>query len=281
MRAASPHDPHLEEYLRAIGRPAREWDLFDLFLHISRIGDPELRVDDCRGEVRVIRHKIEKRLPSLRDPYTIIEHTNAVLYEELGYRGNTEDYYDPLNSLMSQVLRRRTGIQIALSILYREIVGELGLETWGIGMPGHFLLGFRASFRELFLDAFHQGQILLEDDCRALCDRLFDSQFEFELSYLSSIPDSAILLRMLMNLKQVYRGSGEAVKTLRVLNRRIPLLPDPLPEILERGMTCVELTDYRGALEDFRYFVANTPNESMRQMIETKIGELEKLARGE
>ena len=160
-------------------------------------------------------------------------------------------------------------------------MGRLGLETWAVGMPGHFLLGFRASSRELFLDAFHQGQILLEDDCRAMCDRLFDSQLEFDLSYLSSIPDSAILLRMLMNLKQVYRGSGEAVKALRVLNRRIPLLSDPLPEILERGMVCVELADYGGALEDFRFFVENTPDEAMRQVVETRIGELERLARGE
>ncbi len=280
MRAVSSHDPHLEGYLRAIGRPPRKWGLFDLFLHTSRIGDPDLSVDDCLVAVRRIRRKIEKRLPSHRDPYTIIEHANAVLYQELGYRGNTENYHDPLNSLMSQVLHRRTGIPITLSILYREIVGELGLETWGIGMPGHFLLGFRASSRELFLDAFHQGQILLEDDCRAVCDRLFDSQLEFERSYLNPIPDSAILLRMLMNLKQVYRGSGEAVKTLRVLNRRIPLLPDPLPEILERGMTCIELADYRAALEDFRYFVANTPDGQMRRVIETRIGELEKLASG-
>ena len=65
-----------------------------------------------------------------------------------------------------------------------------------------------------------------------------------------------------------------------VLNRRIPLLTDPLPEILERGMICVELTDYREALEDFRFFVENTPDESIRQVIETRIGELERLARG-
>ncbi len=281
MRAASQHDPHLEEYLEAIGRPPREWDLFDLSLHISRIGDPGLSVDDCHEKVRGIRRKIEKRLSSQRDPYTIIEHANAVLYEELGYLGNTENYYDPLNSLMSQVLRRRTGIPITLSILYREIVGQLGLETWAVGMPGHFLLGFRASFRELFLDAFQKGQILLEDDCRAMCDRLFESQLEFDLSFLSSIPASAIILRMLMNLKQVYRGGGEAVMALRVLNRRIPLLSDPLPEILERGMVCVELADYREALEDFRFFVENTPDESMRQVIETRIGELERLAGGE
>ncbi len=281
MKAASPHDPHLDEYLDAIGRPPREWDLFDLSLHISRIGDPGLSMDDCREEVRGIRRRVENRLPSSRDPYTIIEHANAVLYEELGYRGNIENYDDPLNSLMSQVLHRRTGIPIALSILYREIVGRLGLETWAVGMPGHFLLGFRASSRELFLDSFAQGQILLKDDCRAMCDRVFDSQLEFDLSYLSSIPASAVVLRMLMNLKQVYRGSKQAVMTLRVLNRRIPLLSDPLPEILERGMICVELTDYREALEDFRFFVENTPDESIRQVIETRIGELERLAGGE
>jgi regulator of sirC expression with transglutaminase-like and TPR domain len=281
MRAASPHDPHLEEYLDAIARPPREWELFNLSLHISRIGDPGLSMDDCREEVRGIRRRVENRLPSHPNPYTIIEHANAVLYEELGYRGNTENYDDPLNSLMSQVLHRRTGIPITLSILYREIVGRLGLETWAVGMPGHFLLGFRASSRELFLDSFAQGQILLEDDCRAMCDRLFDSQLEFDLSYLSSIPASAIVLRMLMNLKQVYRGSKQAVMTLRVLNRRIPLLSDPLPEILERGMICVELTDYREALEDFRFFVENTPDESIRQVIETRIGELERLAGGE
>ena len=278
MRAASPHDPHLEEYLDAISQPPRERDLFDLSLHISRIGDPGLSMDDCREEVRGIRRKVENRLPSHRDPYTIIEHANAVLYEELGYRGNTENYDDPLNSLMSRVLQRRTGIPITLSILYREIVGRLGLETWAVGMPGHFLLGFRASSRELFLDSFAQGQILLEADCRAMCDRLFGSQLEFDLSYLSSIPTSAIVLRMLMNLKQVYRDSKDAVRALRVLNRRIPLLTDPLPEILERGMISVELADYREALEDFRFFVENTPDESMRQVIETRIGELERLA---
>ena len=281
MRAASPHDPYLEEYLDAIGRPPREWDLFKLSLHISRIGDPELSMDDCREEVQEIRRRVENRLPSQRDPYIIIEHANTVLYEELGYCGNTQNYHDPLNSLMSQVLHRRTGIPITLSILYREIVGRLGLESWPVGMPGHFLLGFRASSRELFLDTFHQGRILLEDDCRAMCDRLFESRLEFDLSYLSSIPASAIILRMLMNLKQVYRGSQEAVMALRVLNRRIPLLSDPLPEILERGMICVELADYREALEDFRFFVENTPDESMRQVIENRIGKLERLAQGE
>ena len=143
MRTTSPHDPHLEEYLRAIGRPPREWDLFDLFLHISRIGDPGPGLDDCLEEVRVIRRKVEERLPSQRDPYTIIEHANAVLYEELGYRGNTENYYDPLNSLMSQVLRRRTGIPITLSVLYQEIVGRLGLETWELECPDISCSGFR------------------------------------------------------------------------------------------------------------------------------------------
>ena len=278
MREAFRHDPHLEEYLDAIGRPPREWDLFELSLHISRIGDPGLSMEDCRVVVGEICRRVERRLPSRRDPYTVIEHANAVLYGELGYRGNIENYHDPLNSLMSQVLSRRTGIPITLSILYREIVGRLGLETWAVGMPGHFLLGFRASSRELFLDAFGQGQILLPGDCRSMCDRLFGSQREFHPSYLASIPASATVLRMLMNLKRVYRRRGEAVMALRVLNRRIPLLSDALRDILERGIVCVELADYRGALEDFRFFVENTPDESMRQVIEIRIEKLEKLA---
>ncbi len=247
-------------------------------LHVARVGSGEVRDDQCLARVSRIRHKVLKRLHS-RDPYSIIERTNEVVFQELGYCGNGEDYYDPLNSLMDQVLGRRTGIPITLSILYREIVGELGLPTWGVGMPRHFLLGFRASSRELFLDAFNDGRILLADDCRALLKDLFGEELEFDTSFLNPVPESVIVLRMLMNLKQIYRRRGESTSLLRVLNRRIPLLSDPLSEVLERGMTLVELEEYREALGDFRYFVENTPDQSMRQVVESRIDRIEMLAR--
>ena len=270
-------DPHLGEYLKGLEQPRSEWDLFDMSLHVARVGDTDLRREECLSQVTHIRNKVERTLNS-SDPYSIIEHTNEIVFQKLGYCGNREDYYHPCNSLMDRVLEQRTGIPITLSVLYREVVGGLGLPTWGVGLPGHFLLGFRASSRELYLDAFNGGRILLPDDCRALLNDLFGDEVAFETYFLNPLPDSAIVLRMLMNLKQIYRRRAESVSFLRVLNRRIPLLADPLSEILERGMTLVELEEYRAALDDFRTFIENTSDHSLRKVVEGRIERLELLA---
>ncbi len=270
-------DPHLGKYLQGLEQPRTEWDLFDMSLDVARVDDTDLQRDKCLAQVSHIRNKVERKLNS-PDPYSIIEHTNEIMFQELGYCGNGEDYYHPFNSLMDRVLEKRTGIPITLSILYREVVGGLGLPTWGVGMPGHFLLGFRASSRELYLDAFNGGRILLPDDCRALLNDLFGNKIEFETSFLNPLPNSAIVLRMLMNLKQIYRSRAESVSLVRVLNRRIPLLSDPLSEVLERGMTLVELEEYRAALDDFRAFIEKTSDNSLRKVVESRIERLEILA---
>ena len=266
-------DPYLEEFLQAIQEPQRTWNLFRMALQVARIDNSELQYENSLAQVNRIRKKIRKHLRS-RSPYSIIEHTNKVMFQNLGYYGNKNNYYDPLNSLMDQVLVNRTGIPITLSILYREITEKLDLQTWNVGMPGHFLLGFRSSGRNLYLDAFNEGRILLPDDCRAMMINLFGEKLKFNMSFLSPLSNSSTLLRMLMNLKQIYQKREEPVKLLRVLNRRIPLLSNPLTEILERAMTLANLKKYRMALKDFQCFIESTPGKSIRQAVESRITRL-------
>src|SRR5437899_3280203 len=129
---------------------------------------------------------------------------NRLLFQVEGFRGNTEDYYDPRNSFLNDVLDRRTGIPITLSLIYMEVGKRLGLSLEGVGMPGHFLVKCLPEGLEIFIDPFHQGEILLEEGCKKRLMEIYGNDFQFKRSFLDSVGKRQILSRMLTNLKGIY-----------------------------------------------------------------------------
>src|SRR5689334_10023456 len=124
------------------------------------------KLDDIAGDVR-------SRLRAGDSPREAIEKINSVLFDVMGFRGNTENYYDPRNSFFNDVLERRVGIPITLSAVYLEVSRRLDLPIVGVGMPGRFLVKYRTPKEELILDPFNRGEILSRESCRQLLFDLF------------------------------------------------------------------------------------------------------------
>jgi len=272
--------PKAGNYFTLIKSGEADWNLFRLSVEICRIVDPELCFDTYNQFIDQLAGECRKGIEENGDVYSTIEAINSVLYDRYGFHGNEEDYYDPRNSYMTSVLDRRKGIPITLSVLYREISSRIGLDLTCVALPGHFLLKLRHSGREMFIDAYSAGKILLASECRQLVEEIYDGQVEFKPGFLQRIGKKTVLLRLLVNLKQIYQAQGDHLKLIAVLDHRIPLLIDPNREILERGLTRLSVEDYRGAADDIRFFMDHTDDTEIKEALGAKLDRIRRLARG-
>lgn len=163
---------------------------------------------------------LRPRLRSNRTIQDTIHRVNTFLFQELGFRGNTQNYYDPDNSYFNRLLERRTGIPISLSALYLLLAERLNLPIVGVGLPGHFMVRYEAGETALFLDAFNGGQILSREECVRF---LINSGYEVQDSFLAAVSNREILLRMMRNLTYIYTQLRNDPRTRR-LNRLVEIL---------------------------------------------------------
>jgi regulator of sirC expression with transglutaminase-like and TPR domain len=197
--------------------------------------------------------EIAGRCVDRRSPAALAE----ALFGTEGFAGNTEDYSDPRNSLLDDVIDRRLGIPISLSILMIEVGRRLGIALHGVGMPGHFLVGVN-DVPGVFIDPFHAGRVLDVEGCAEVFAVLQGPDAPFSTAYLAPTGTRAILLRVLNNLQRSYleRGSVDAVWAAR-LRLRFSELPAP-----ERRQTAALL----GSLG--RFTEAATALESLAASLE-------------
>src|SRR3972149_8015700 len=131
---------------------------------------------------------VKDRVGPELEPVRLIQEFHRPLFDEEGFRGNSEDHYDPKNSFLNEVIDRRKGIPITLSILYMEIAWRLDLPLVGVGLPGHFIVKHEAAEREILVDPFHQGARLSEEDCQRTLDRIYDGKAAFRRDRLTRDP---------------------------------------------------------------------------------------------
>lgn len=185
---------------------------------IARAAYPDLDVQAYQRQIEdivtVLRQRVKKDLP----PREAIQVINQYLFHELGFKGNTQDYYDPANSFLHHVLERRTGIPISLSVLYLLIGQRLHVPLVGVGLPGHFMVGLETE--PVFIDCFNQGIVLFQKDCEKF---LQEYGVEFDTRYLAPSPNEHILARMLRNLVANYQNRGELQQADR-FNRLLTII---------------------------------------------------------
>lgn len=241
-RAKTDAAPHIRGQLQAVVDRIWQNNLEGRFRDYAHDGDAELDLEDgglliaefsypglnraaCHSELDRIADAIAKRLSRKNRPEEVIRRINRHLFTELGFHGNTQDYYNPDNSYLNRVLERRTGIPISLSVVYLLIAKRLGLPITGIGLPGHFMLKYDRGDGALFLDAFHQGQILTRDECIRF---LLNSGYEVQSSHFASATVREILTRVLRNLVYAYSQLKDKEKAHR-LTRLLHILQSPIP----------------------------------------------------
>jgi regulator of sirC expression with transglutaminase-like and TPR domain len=201
---------------------------------------------------------------------------NDFFFGELGFAGNTESYDDPRNSFLNDVIDRRRGIPISLSLVYTEIGTRIGLPVVGIGFPGHFLVKWLAP-TELLVDAFH-GRVISRDECAERLRTSFGPNATLDERMLAPASPREILTRWLRNLKQNYLARGDFVRALAAVDRIVLIAPDEASEIRDRGILYHRVECYAAALADFERYLTLAPNDLMAGEIRRRLPELRREA---
>jgi regulator of sirC expression with transglutaminase-like and TPR domain len=226
-----------------------EWPRLDPEPYIARL--------DAMGDAA--RRVVERHASSSGDMSAQcgVKALNEYLFEELGFTGNREKYEDPRNSCLNEVLDRRTGIPLTLSIVYMEVARRAGLRVDGINFPGHFLVRCpqSQSGHQLVIDPFHSGALLSEHNCRVLLQKHVGGEVAFSRSLLSPATRSQILVRMLLNLKRIYVHMRSFPQARDVTELLLALTPSALSELRDRGLLAYQLNDVTGALRDLQAYL--------------------------
>jgi regulator of sirC expression with transglutaminase-like and TPR domain len=275
----------LEAFELAVRQDDTRIDLARACLLIAQDAYPALDVERYLGEIEAMAIRLRARLPNGGGAEERIVALNQFLFGDLGFAGNTRDYYDPRNSYLNEVIDRRTGIPITLAILYMELGRRIGLPLAGVSFPGHFLVRLKLRGGMLVLDPFSGGAPLAEDELRERLRRVIpegatDSVPVAELpldQFLEPATNRQILARVLRNLKGIYRETDKPERMLDVLNRMLVLAPEASGELRDRGLVYQKLECFRAALQDLTRYVEREPDAPDHDDVRVRVMELSAL----
>ena len=261
-----PVDPSLEEFQRAVLGTDAGINLARAALLIARTEYPGLdveryisRLDQLARDARAGGKDSLCRLHRLRE----------FLFEEVGFRGNTEDYCDPRNSFLNDVLDRKLGIPITLSLVLMEVGRRLGLKIKGIGLPAHFIVAAQIGEERVLLDAFNGGALLTPEAAQELVSRVLGRPVTLQEEHFAPVTRRQLLGRMLRNLKAIYWRRKDWSRALPIAERLLVLEPDSPEEIRDRGTVLVNLGEVVRGVADWEHYLKLAPQapdaQSVRQ----------------
>lgn len=215
-----------QNFQQEIERTDSQINLAKASLFLAQEEYPELDPQKYINTLDRMGEEVQKRLTRSPYPLTIIKTINQYFFEEIGFQGNTNDYYDPRNSFLNDVIDRKTGIPITLSVVYLEIAKRINFPMVGIGMPGHFLIRPDFEGSGIFVDVFNRGEILFEQDCEERLRQIYQQPVKLEAYFLAPVSNRQILARILTNLKFIYIDRQELLKAISIVERILLLTPD-------------------------------------------------------
>lgn len=240
-----------------------EIDLVRAALTIARSEYPDLDADAYVARVDDLAHRAQARITEVGDAGQTIAALNHVLFEDAGLRGNRDDYYDPRNSFLNDVLDRGLGIPITLAVIYMEVGRRLGFPLFGVGMPGHFLLKhYDIDGKETLIDCFSGGDILSPQDCQQRLDEIYAGQMTLRPEFLFAVSRRQILTRILNNLKTIYLAARNFRKTLPLVDLLLVIYPRSPEDVKQRALLRYNLGQNKGAAEDLENYLKMSPDAS-------------------
>src|SRR5438067_3468727 len=242
------------------GRPDTALDLVEGSLVIALEDDPGLDIDRYLEQVNQWTDAIRDRLEGSRNIERIVESINRLLFEEEGFHGQEEDYYDPRSALLSSTLDRHAGLPITLSILYIEISRRVGIDVAGVALPGRFLVKFSGEFGEIVVDPFDGGRVLSTIELQKLLDAIYGGGVRLREHHLRSFSCKEILARELAQLKAAYLARHDLVRAAASIDRLLILDQNDPYEVHDRASVAVQMHEYQSAIECFERYLALTPH---------------------
>lgn len=267
-----------ERLQQVVSGPEEAIDLAEAALLIATHAYPELDVAHHLARIEGLARALESRIQPDSGPSQRILALNEYLFVELGFAANEKDYYDPRNSCLNEVLDRRVGIPITLSLLYMEVGGRIGLPLQGVSFPGHFLVKCALPEGTVVLDPYAGGITLGIADLQKRLREVPGGEVSGVIvaGMLGAAGKKEIIERLLCNLKAIYLRSQQFDRALPILDWIIATVPDQPPELRDRGMIYQELECSRAALADFVRYLELSPGCEDRDDIRSRIVELQR-----
>lgn len=252
-------DPSLLELSAQVSRPDGRIDLARAALAIARWEYPRLDADAYLERLDGLARSVDgvRRSP---DALGRLHRLREYLFVEQGFTGNRDDYYDPRNSFLNDVLDRRQGIPITLSLVLMEVGKRLGLAIEGIGLPGHFIAGARLDDSQILLDPFNGGALVTPEECEELVGSVVGRPVTLRPEHYSAVSGRQLLTRMLANLKGAYWRRQEWDRVVGAIDRLLVLDPKAAGEWRDRGVAWSNLGEVRRGLGDWERYLTEFPD---------------------
>ena len=265
------------DFERLVHEPESSLDLARAALLVAAEADPNMDIDAQLHTLESWAEELRRRIDPDWNNLQKLARLRAFLFDDLGFRGDRRDYYDPRNSLLHEVMSRRLGIPLTLSILFMELGWRIGMPFEGVGFPGHFLVRLTGEHQDLLLDPYRRGMSVHPEDCRRMLTDLSGGKMELSERHIASIGKRDMVSRLLMNLKGAYLRSHQDEHALAAVERLLLLHPEDLDELRDRGLLLYRLSRYRPALDVLETYLEGRPDADDRERIATHAAELREL----
>ena len=275
--------PTALEYFATLVADDASLSLVEAAVSIAQDEFPRLDTQAVLAEIDMLAVKLKARFPADAVPVQRLRWLNRFFFQELGFAGNVNDYYDPHNSFLHRVLETRRGIPITLAILYMELATQIGLRARGVSFPGHFLVKLRMhtgqQHGEVVIDPF-SGQSLSREELDELLapykrSRGLQGDFDVPMGlFLQAAAPREVVARMLRNLKEIHRSAQAWPRLLPVMQRLVVLLPQAWEERRDRGLLHAELGMFDAAALDLRTYLAQVDDAPDREMVAQRLAAL-------
>jgi regulator of sirC expression with transglutaminase-like and TPR domain len=231
-------------------------------LELATIQFPDLPPQPFLDQLNELASRLGDRLRNFNDGRDFVETAQRFLFGEMGFHGNEQDYSDPLNSCLNQVIERRTGLPITLSVLYMEIARRLAMPVFGINLPRHFIVQFDDGNYAAFIDPFHGGRTVTPRECFALAGATVADP-----ALLRRVSNKQIVMRMVQNLHLVYSRRRDSPRAIRTLDLLILGAPEVSAGYKRRGMLLLDAKRFQAARRDLEHYLLLEPEAEDRDQI--------------
>ena len=271
--------PKLLDYFATLVADDCQFSQLEAAIAIAHDEEPSLDVQSVLSQIDTLAARLKQRIAADTGAMQKLRYLNRYFFQELGFAGNVNDYYDPHNSYLHRVLATRRGIPITLALPFIEIAQQIGLDARPVSFPGHFLVKLKMPQGEVIIDPFN-GQSLSRED---LDERLVPyrqrqglvGEFEAPLGlFLQAASGRDVLARLLRNLKEIHRSAERWRPMLGVQHRLVLLLPEAWEERRDRGLVLAELGEHGAAADDLQAYLEHRPEADDARALRDRLTEL-------
>jgi regulator of sirC expression with transglutaminase-like and TPR domain len=263
-----------QRFREIAGRPEPLLDLVEASLIISLEENPRVDVERYLQQVGAWSGAVQGRLEGSTGIDRIVETINRILFDEEGFHGENDDYYDPRSALLSEALDRHAGLPITLSILYIEISRRVGVIAAGISLPGRFLVKLSGDFGDVYVDPFDRGRVLTTVELQRILDEMYGGGVRLREHHLRSFSRKEILGRELAQLKAAYLAQHDLQRAAASVDRLLILDDRDLYEIRDRATIAMQMHAYAQAIDFFERYLELKPQAEDRTRVREQIAYL-------